>query len=410
MSSSKKQLTASDQQEAEQKRNTLIYEDADEYGWIQLNKRVIFARNLSPQAVRLYLILKSYAYQKNHSFPSYETLCKDLQVKRDAVRRYMQELEAANLIEQRRRGLGLTNVYILKSIKSARLEVPLEHLPEIEIEADAVKTRHQEDAKTRHPNGVQTRHKEIKVEETKRNKEKTSRKASALKTKKEREASAPPTRSHIANGAIGNGEVTNTVGTKTRKINGEASKVQTATLTKPPITQDEIDQNRAQGRNASGFTHIGVSLEHMDILNRQFSANSPPGSNGQRQPAANGKQGQWRSVPSFIQFIIADWFSLELHDQAAHSTITSVHKIFLAWLEKKGLQFNPKEEEGSRTIEEEFRNLLIEAHARSKRATITKRTPDGRPNRTPFFKACLENLCGLREQTAGEQLPAPPPN
>ena len=190
-----------------------------------------------------------------------------------------------------------------------------------------------------------------------------------------------------------------------RTSNGEASKDKqgrTPAYIGKPITQDEIERNNRQGRNASGLTHIGevigIPQNHLLELNKQYghirtSTGSPPSSPANR----SGKPGNWKKAPMFIQGMIAEWFSPEMHDQAVTSTITSTYKIFLAWLEEKGIIYDLENEEESRAVEETFRNLMMEARRRSKHANITKRTPDGRPNRTPFFKAVLEDLAGLRE-------------
>jgi hypothetical protein len=44
-----------------------------------------------------------------------------------------------------------------------------------------------------------------------------------------------------------------------------------------------------------------------------------------------------------------------------------------------------------------FYTLMQEARTKSKHAKIKKTTPNGHPNRTPFFLACLEDLSGLNQ-------------
>jgi len=60
---------------------------------------------------------------------------------------------------------------------------------------------------------------------------------------------------------------------------------------------------------------------------------------------------------------------------------------------KRGkLELNKEEQEDG------FYELMQEARSKSKQARITKRTPTSQPNRTPYFLACLEDLCGLKEE------------
>jgi hypothetical protein len=124
----------------------------------------------------------------------------------------------------------------------------------------------------------------------------------------------------------------------------------------------------------------------MNILKRQFDSalESPPEALHSRQ------QGHWKQAPLFIQGTIGDWFSLEMHDQAINSTITRCNRLYQRW--KQHYPDAPPED-----LQDGFYTLMQEARAKSKRATITTRTPNGQPNRTPFFLACLEELCGFRE-------------
>lgn len=340
----------------EKKRNTLVYEDADEYGYIILSKKVIFARNLSAAAKNLYAILKCYAFQKNHSFPGYETLCKDMQLKRDMVRRYMQELEQANLIEQRRRGLGLTNIYVLKSIKSATLDVPLEHLPRYEIEADDEDSRHQDNEDSRHTDAEQNRHKEVIIEEAKGKEVKDISKGKALKTKKGTGDTTKKTYSHREHGTIRN--ETN----RTSKIEPE----------RPGRAQPQSMSHIMQGRMALLQTEASPPVEKKAAPARTKTT----------------PQGRSHAAPIFIQAMIADWFSPELHDQAINSSITRAHNLYISYA--TAIQEIAPGQFTNEQIEEEFRELMQQARAKAKRANIKTLTDKGYPNRMPFFFACLE--------------------
>ncbi len=103
---------------------TLLLEDQTlRYGFIQLPKQVLYARNLSRDAKLLYAVLLGYAWQEGRCFPGYRRLCEDMGASENMVRKYMRELEAVNLLRQKRRGLGKTNIYTLRDLRTAKIEV-----------------------------------------------------------------------------------------------------------------------------------------------------------------------------------------------------------------------------------------------------------------------------------------------
>lgn len=104
--------------------DTLLVEDRSLVGgFIQLPRLVLRARNLSRDAKLLYAILLSYAWQEQRCFPGYRRLCEDLDASENAVRKYMRELETCDLLRQKRRGLGKTNIYTLCDLRTAKIEV-----------------------------------------------------------------------------------------------------------------------------------------------------------------------------------------------------------------------------------------------------------------------------------------------
>jgi hypothetical protein len=104
--------------------DTLLLEDQSlRYGFIQLPRLVLYAYNLSRDAKLLYAVLLGYAWQEGRCFPGYHRLCGDMQASENAVRKYMRELEAVNLLRQRRRGLGKTNIYTLLDLRTSKIEV-----------------------------------------------------------------------------------------------------------------------------------------------------------------------------------------------------------------------------------------------------------------------------------------------
>ena len=103
---------------------TLVMEDQSlAYGFIQLPKQILWARNLSRDAKILYAVLLGYAWEQDSCFPGYGRLCADMGASENMVRKYMRELEAVELLSQRRRGLGKTNMYLLHDIRTSKIEV-----------------------------------------------------------------------------------------------------------------------------------------------------------------------------------------------------------------------------------------------------------------------------------------------
>ncbi len=138
---------------------TLVIEDQSlRYGFVQLPKQVLWAANLSRDAKLLYAVLLGYAWQEASCFPGYDRLSLDMGATRKIVRKYMQELEAIGLVAQKRRGLGLTNLYRLPDLRTARLDIPERFKP---THPEGSKTTHQElprpeRPQTTHPDGAKT--------------------------------------------------------------------------------------------------------------------------------------------------------------------------------------------------------------------------------------------------------------
>lgn len=87
----------------------------------------ILALNLSGQAFKLYIILKSYCFSgKTSCFPSQETLSKRLNKSVRTVQRALKELSSAGLIKIKRRG-STSNVYEL-TMKSQSKDIKGENI------------------------------------------------------------------------------------------------------------------------------------------------------------------------------------------------------------------------------------------------------------------------------------------
>lgn len=116
-------LFATPPTDEEQEPNTLLLEDATlAHGFVLLPKLILYARNLSRDAKLLYAVLLGYAWQEQRCWPGYTRLCADLEASENAVRKWMRELEAVHLLSQRRRGLGLSNLYTLHDLRTAKIE------------------------------------------------------------------------------------------------------------------------------------------------------------------------------------------------------------------------------------------------------------------------------------------------
>lgn len=130
---------------------TLVMEDQSlRYGFVQLPKQVLWAKNLSRDAKILYAVLLGYAWQEGRCFPGYARLCLDLGASENMVRKYMRELEAVGLLRQKRRGQGLTNLYSLPDLRTSKIEVLEPHQPRTALSEvqEAQKTEVPEPTKT----------------------------------------------------------------------------------------------------------------------------------------------------------------------------------------------------------------------------------------------------------------------
>ena len=129
----------------------VIEDESLQQGFTQIPNAILRRPDVTSGAKITYMALLSYAWQKDSCFPGQETLALDTGVGKRSVIRYLQELQAVGLLEIKRRGLGLTNVYVIKRIsvtaRSAKLahqempktthqEVPIWHAKEYEEEKE----------------------------------------------------------------------------------------------------------------------------------------------------------------------------------------------------------------------------------------------------------------------------------
>ena len=109
-------------------------------GFTQLPNCVLNDPHLSPGGKVVYAKLLSYAWYNNRVFPGQEKLAEEIGAGKRTIIWLIAELEKRGYVEVKRRGQGLTNVYVLRhtvkhtgkkwgrSAKMALLEMPHWHL------------------------------------------------------------------------------------------------------------------------------------------------------------------------------------------------------------------------------------------------------------------------------------------
>ncbi len=85
-------------------------------GFTQLPNFVLKNPNLSIGAKISYAMFLHYAWHNDHCFPGQDRLADDIGMSRTRVNEFVKELEAAGLIEIKRRGQGKTNIYKIKFV------------------------------------------------------------------------------------------------------------------------------------------------------------------------------------------------------------------------------------------------------------------------------------------------------
>ena len=83
------------------------------HGFTQVPNFVLTQKELSVGAKLAYAMLLKYAWGDNACFPGQTKLAEDMGSGERSVRRYLDELEKAGLLEIEQRGLGKTNLYRL---------------------------------------------------------------------------------------------------------------------------------------------------------------------------------------------------------------------------------------------------------------------------------------------------------
>ena len=332
---------------SERERDTIVVEDELlREGFTQVPNLLLKRPDLSHGAKIAYALLLSYAWQQDRCFPGQDALAADMGVERKAVIRYLQELKAKDVIRVKRRGMGKTNVYFLPRLT----DVPF--------------LGHQDVPVPGHQEVRSVGHKEYSGKNTQREEDNTSKFE----------------RSHDGVDKSVDG------GGKLRTL-AESPTLPEANLP-PPSTP-----SRVNGSAPAGFAALGDILQQ-----RQQGRAAPRLSTSKPEPQpVNPVPRAMRGRQTFgtteerekLQSYLRD-FCPELGDEAKlAASITQVLKIFRT---------------GHIPIEH-WDDHLYRARALTQEhtATITKQgSTDSvrRKNKFPYFKAVLEDLCGLREQAA----------
>ena len=98
---------------SEDTRHVIIEDEALAAGFTQIPNLVLRRSDLQPGAKLTYMVLLSYAWQQDHAYPGQDRLAADMGVSERSVITYLKQLQETGLVTIRRRGLGLTNIYVL---------------------------------------------------------------------------------------------------------------------------------------------------------------------------------------------------------------------------------------------------------------------------------------------------------
>ena len=102
-----------DDRDRAQQPNIIVEDETLRDGFTQIPNAILRRADLSPGAKLTYMTLLSYAWGKDRCFPGQDTLADDMGVTTRSVISYLKQLQDAGLLKVKRRGLGLTNLYIL---------------------------------------------------------------------------------------------------------------------------------------------------------------------------------------------------------------------------------------------------------------------------------------------------------
>lgn len=129
--------------------HTLIFEDELEgKGFTSVPNHILRNPSISAAAKAMYTLLLSYAWQEGSCFPGQKRIAQDLGLSVRHIRRYLAELNERDLIKVIRRGLGKTNVYMIRKL----------------FQADGTSMSHQDRTSTSGQDRTPVSHKEYSIE------------------------------------------------------------------------------------------------------------------------------------------------------------------------------------------------------------------------------------------------------
>ena len=82
-------------------------------GFTQVPNFILVSTKVSVGAKLTYAMLLKYAWQNDYCFPGQEKLAEDMGAGKRSVVRWIKELEEADFLKVKRRGLGQSNLYEL---------------------------------------------------------------------------------------------------------------------------------------------------------------------------------------------------------------------------------------------------------------------------------------------------------
>ncbi|MBZ0130481.1 MAG: helix-turn-helix domain-containing protein [Rhodobacteraceae bacterium] len=82
-------------------------------GFTQVPNFILVSGKISVGAKLTYAMLLKYAWQNDYCFPGQEKLADDIGVGKRSIVRWVKELEEADFLTVKRRGLGKSNLYEL---------------------------------------------------------------------------------------------------------------------------------------------------------------------------------------------------------------------------------------------------------------------------------------------------------
>jgi len=106
--------------------HVIVEDETLRAGFTQIPNLVLRRPGLPPGAKLTYMVLLSYAWQKDSAYPGQDRLAADMGVSERSVVTYLKQLVESGLVTIRRRGLGMTNVYVLHRLARSEKSAPPE--------------------------------------------------------------------------------------------------------------------------------------------------------------------------------------------------------------------------------------------------------------------------------------------